>query len=576
MGKKGVHWHLARGSLNMIIFCEDCGTRYSVNLDAIQGCWHSFHCRECGFMITLSKENPTELISADVVLQKQSEEHPVAGVKKRVLVVDDSKLFRGIIKEILEFDGTLEVVGEAADGDEAVRLNQELAPDVITLDVNIPGMGGASTSQYLMLFHPCPVVIVSNLSNRSQDTIIDFLRLGAVDFLIKPKGEDDREEIQHRFVTAVHNAAKAKVDEFTSFTLPGAISTQVKPTGHSIPSRQLAVVVSGAGGIAELLHLFGRFPSGFDGTVMVVQRMPEAFISSLVEYINQISRIPVLPMSEGMPLLVGQGYIGTPKTANQLCERKGQFFLTRLELPSSFGDEQYDIDSLLCSAAETFVGPVSLTLLSGSTCSLQTLRYLQSKSGTIIVKQPETCVVRDSLETIVKAGLADAEVLPDVLVETIIEHLQLECTAVPDLNGKKTVLDCAQKRRHQRIFFTLQTGPQCNCRFSGEDVPVLQAQLLDLSESGVGFAGLKDRYGHRPVRVGETITICSLAEGFPELNILTGVMVEIRWMQEMESSRFIRYGGALVHTDTDTRLHLQEVVAKALEMHLKVLSTAYA
>lgn len=564
--------------IGMIVFCEECGIRYILDLNNIKGRWHSFPCRECGLLITISKEKPTDIISPDVALKNQLGIRETTDLcrKKRVLVVDDSKLFRRIIKQILESDGTLEVVGEAADGNEALLRNQELKPDLITLDVNMPGMEGTSVLKRFMLTHPCPVVIVSNLSNRSQDTIIDFLRLGAVDFLVKPKREQDPEEVKKKFVKTVRDAARARVEDFTRLNAPHAISTQIKPAGHRIPCRQLAIIVSGAGGIAELFNIFNRLPSGFDGTVIVIQSMPKELVSPLVSYMNQICRIPVLPIDRETPILAGQSYIGTSDTVTELRERQAELYLTTANEPFPPNASRQGIDTLLCSVADNFPGIFSLTVLSGTkACSMETLRYFKSKSGKIIIKRPSTCIIRDYLEEIGEAGLTDAEAAPESIVKTIIEHLRLQCMALPGGVLKKIAPEFLQKRRHQRIYFTLQTGPRLTLGIAGalDKNAVLQVGIMDLSEEGIGFVATREGHDTMILNTEERIKILSV-EGEPQLRLLEGVTAEIRWVVDTAEIPFTGYGGMFVDLAEPLRLHLRQMVETALQAHQSVLSNA--
>lgn len=560
----------------MIVFCEECGTRYNVDLNNIKGQWHSYNCRECGFLITISKDKPTDIISPDVALRNQigPQETSDPDRKKRVLVVDDSKLFRKVIKDMLESDGTLEVVGEAADGAEALKLNKELKPDLITLDVNMPGMGGASVLKRFMLTNPCPVVIVSNLSSHSQDTIIDFLRLGAVDFLMKPRSDQDPEEARKSFVKTVLDAAGARVEEFTRLNTPQAISTQSKPAGHRIPCRQLAVIASGAGGIAELFTIFNRLPSGFDGTVVIVQSMPEDLVSPLVSYMNQICRVPVLPISQETPIIAGHCYIGTSKTAWQLQEFRQELYLRASGDPASSSSSSSNIDTLLQSVADRFPGVFSLTLISGvKNCSLETLRYFKERSGKIIIKQPSTCMIRDHLEEVRDAGLTDAAAVPGNIVKTIIEHLRLQCMALPGGILKKIAPEFFQKRRHQRIYFTLQTGPRITLGVAGshDDNAVLKAGIMDLSEAGVGFVVNKSESSPLLLSTGEKVKILSV-EGDPQIQLLKGVTLEIRWVMNTPEIPFVGHGGLFLDLNGPLKDDLRHIVEAALETHQSALS----
>lgn len=108
--------------------------------------------------------------------------------KIKVLVVDDSALMRKYLKQILEEDPKIEVVDTARDGEEAVEKNLSLKPDVIMLDLNMPKMDGLTALQYIMHTSPCPVVVVSSLTQRGALTTFEALELGAVDYVPKPGG----------------------------------------------------------------------------------------------------------------------------------------------------------------------------------------------------------------------------------------------------------------------------------------------------------------------------------------------------------------------------------------------------
>ena len=405
----------------MIVFCEDCGTRYDVDLDASPGPYHSFHCLECHLLITISKERPTEIISPDVALKnKLVAASKTYAKKKRILVVDDSKLFRRIIRDILESDGTLEVVGEAANGHEALQKNQDLQPDLITLDINMPGMGGTSVLKRFMLTHPCPVVIISNLSNRSQATIIDFLRHGAVDFLVKPRHEQDPEEVRQHYIKIIHDAATAHIAHFRRF-IPSSLRRQQTPlSSRPQPCKQLAIILSGAGGIAELFSLFSQLPAKFSATLLVIQTMPQELVSPLVEYLNQICSVSVEPLSGDISLHAGFGYVGTSTPLWELKQQNDGTIRVTVQDSSPCSGKQYGVDTFLRSASENFSDPFTLTLLSGAkNWKLETLRSFQLHSHKIIIKDPQTCMLQNALFEVQATGLADVQASPEDLLASL-------------------------------------------------------------------------------------------------------------------------------------------------------------
>ncbi len=554
----------------MIVFCEECGVRYTLDMKNIKGRLHSFKCRTCGHLITISKENPGDIIPpASALLNQINYKKPKnkSGVL-RVLIVDDSKLFRRMFTQILESDGTLKVVGEAADGNEALDLNETLRPDLITLDVNMPIMGGTTTLKRFMLTTPCPVVIISNLSNRTQSTIIDFLRLGAVDFFLKPKNNQDPEKTQQRFIRTIQRAAGAQIGDFKRLRAPKPKPTQVKPAGHRTPCRQLSIIFSGAGGYAEIFKVFARLPSGFEGTVVVMQAMPEELTLPLVEYINQICRIPVLPIGPDTQLLAGHCYFGTSNTRLVLQSQEDRFYLKAPRTP----DPQKNCSELILrTVAERFPGPLSLTLLSGADPgSLEGLQHFREKKGKIIIQKPSTCMVRKHVEEIKQAKLVDTEVTPEEIVEVFINQLGLPCVALSGNRQNKIGTDFTQKRRFQRIFFSMATGPRANLIISGSPAEEIVAVVMNLSEEGLVLM-VSDGGDLLLQSKNQEIQIKSI-EGEPDLSFLAGEKAEVRWV--LESSKIPNnWLGCMFTNIPDTaRRYLNEVVHAALQEHNDKLS----
>ena len=106
--------------------------------------------------------------------------------KKKILIVDDSRMIRKGLTEIFESSDSFEVVGEAADGREALSAIKSMQPDVVTLDVMMPEMDGLTTLKHIMIECPRPTVMLSSLTQDGSETTFDALRYGAVDFISKP------------------------------------------------------------------------------------------------------------------------------------------------------------------------------------------------------------------------------------------------------------------------------------------------------------------------------------------------------------------------------------------------------
>src|ERR1043165_2145627 len=139
---------------------------------------------------------------------------PVTPNKKfRVLIVDDSAFMRKVLENIIKSDESLEVVGQAKDGREAVTLAEVLKPDVITMDINMPHMDGLQATEMIMSSNPRPIVIVSSESRDGADITLKALELGAIDFVAKPSsGIDlDMNAVRDELTRKLRMASKVRV-----------------------------------------------------------------------------------------------------------------------------------------------------------------------------------------------------------------------------------------------------------------------------------------------------------------------------------------------------------------------------
>jgi two-component system chemotaxis response regulator CheB len=138
----------------------------------------------------------------------------------RVLIVDDSPLMCRVLQELLTADEEISVVGVAHDGEEALKKIDELKPTLITLDVNMPVMDGGTALKHIMIKNPCPIVVISRLGSKPPENILDFLRLGAVDFLSKPKKSEEMGHHHQQLIERIKQAAKVRISNFKRVKSP--------------------------------------------------------------------------------------------------------------------------------------------------------------------------------------------------------------------------------------------------------------------------------------------------------------------------------------------------------------------
>jgi two-component system chemotaxis response regulator CheB len=218
----------------------------------------------------------------------------------RVLVVDDSLFMRQALRRILGSDPRLAVVGEARDGTEAIDLTQKLAPSVVTMDFNMPGLNGAETVREIMRIRPTPIVMLSAHTRAGTLETLEALAAGAVDFLAKPSGEvsADFGRLHQELVAKVVAAAQATPRALP----PSATPPRGAPIGRTTWSPfgpRVVVVAISTGGPAALGRLLPALPGDISFGLVIVQHMPAEFTGPLAERLGELAAIEVREARDG-------------------------------------------------------------------------------------------------------------------------------------------------------------------------------------------------------------------------------------------------------------------------------------
>ncbi len=242
--------------------------------------------------------------------------------KIKVLIVDDSAVVRQTLKEILSSDPAIEVMATAPDPIIAAKKIMKEAPDVITLDVEMPRMDGITFLQKIMSQHPMPVVMCSALTEEGCETTLRALEYGAVEIINKPRMGVKKflEESRIIICDAVKAAARARVR-----LIPGRFSPRLNrvekkltadavlppPTGRAMARTTERVVVVGAstGGTEALRIFLENLPLDAPG-IVIVQHMPEHFTRAFSDRLNTICRVEVKEAANGDSVLRGRALIG--------------------------------------------------------------------------------------------------------------------------------------------------------------------------------------------------------------------------------------------------------------------------
>jgi len=402
--------------------------------------------------------------STQKTLATESEEKPESASlpdmkpkvdKWRVLIVDDSSMMCKVLTRLLSACDLLEVIGVAQNGEEALEKINTLKPDVITLDVNMPVMGGSTALKHIMLKNPGPVVIISSIGHGGLQNIFDFLRLGAVDFIGKPVIATDMAAQEELLAQCICLAASAHVKNFQLVKAPPILSGEktgdIKTTNNQQPSLNhipytspaLIIINSGIGGYAELIRLVPQLNNTMRAVVIVIHTMPPEFVNPFCEYLNERSLADVVPLlsphikdseseKTGVPplmLKMGSCYIGTNqlglkmdiindkyRLAIEAHEKRPQDWQGKVQ-----NQQENNFDRFLHTVANSFPGVIITVLLSGAQVgNLEGLRHIKAIDGWIISQKSDTCMVAAPLEKVLDEQLATLEASSSEIANMIL------------------------------------------------------------------------------------------------------------------------------------------------------------
>ncbi len=372
----------------------------------------------------VQEDDPEDVFDEKEAFKPGNEEGADKEKKIGVLIVEDSAMMYKALEQMLSKDEALTVLGRARNGAEALKKVDELKPDLITLDVNMPVMDGSTALKHIMIKNPCPVVIVSSMGSNSQTNILDFLRLGAVDFIGKPARSGDVEEYRKLFVETVKTASAARIENFKRVKSHKTVEGDRIADALKSECERLTVINSGSGGYAELMRLVPELPGILNCAVLVFQDMVPEMLLPLSNYLDRTSPSQVVPLDlekapgQCVALSGGCCYVSDNRTPVRLGRKDEKYFVGKIDAPEQ---DTGNFDRFLVSVANNFSGKVQVVLLSGAKIeSPEAIGAIRKKGGQIIVQSPESSLTPLSLEKIVADGLADITVAPMQIVDHIL------------------------------------------------------------------------------------------------------------------------------------------------------------
>jgi two-component system, chemotaxis family, protein-glutamate methylesterase/glutaminase len=313
----------------------------------------------------------------------------------RVLVVDDSALMRKLIPAILARDPSIEVVGTAMDGAFALKKIEELHPDVVTLDLEMPRMDGIETLRLIMKRAPLPVILFSTHSKEGAYSTLKALALGAVDFIAKPTDAavGHLEAIADQLVEKIKVAKRAAGRKLPPAVVPIDPPELQKAVRNPLPpSRVIAIGIS-TGGPNALQFVLSQIPGDFPASILVVQHMPEGFTEMFARRLDECCALDVQEARSGDLLVAGRVLI-CPGNRHMMVRRMPRGDMAVLNDGPAVNGHRPSVDVLFHSVAQEF-GPMAVgVLMTGmGEDGAEGLGAIKAASGMTIAQSEETCVV---------------------------------------------------------------------------------------------------------------------------------------------------------------------------------------
>jgi two-component system chemotaxis response regulator CheB len=341
----------------------------------------------------------------------------------RVLVVDDSALMRKLIPAILARDPSIEVVGTAMDGAFALKKIEELRPDVVTLDLEMPRMDGMETLRLIMQRAPLPVILFSTHSKEGAYSTFKALALGAIDFVAKPKDA----AAGHLDVIADQLIEKIKVAKRAGRSKPAAPAIADVPQPKKVsraalpPSRIIAIGIS-TGGPNALQFLLSQIPAEFPASIVVVQHMPEGFTEMFARRLDECCAIDVQEAKSGDLLAAGRALI-CPGNRHIMVRRMPRGDMAVLSDGPPVNGHRPSADVLFHSVAQEFgLTAVGIIMTGMGEDGAEGLGAIKSAGGMTLAQSEDTCVVSGMPHAAIQKGHVTKVVPLDGLGAYLLSH----------------------------------------------------------------------------------------------------------------------------------------------------------
>jgi two-component system chemotaxis response regulator CheB len=344
----------------------------------------------------------------------------------KVLIAEDSPSIAAMMRDLLSRDPEIEVVGWAKSGHEAVALRNSLNPDVMTMDLNMPLMGGLDAIKIIASTRPVPILVVSQLiESRDSEVAFEALRCGAIDVMGKPSGAGSApfSEMGEELTFRIKAVARVRPMRLMDKAAVATANSKVRPRR---PLKQPVVVIGAStGGPPALATILRGLPRHLPVPIAIVQHIAPGFVAGLRQWLERQSPLPVKVAADGTPLRSGDVYLA-PDNCHLEIGRGKTLVLTN-EAP--LRGHRPAVDRLMESAARMYGADVLGVLLTGmGRDGAQGLKKIKDAGGRTIVQDEATSLVFGMPREAILAGAAEIvsplEKIADEIVQATLPRVE--------------------------------------------------------------------------------------------------------------------------------------------------------
>ena len=340
----------------------------------------------------------------------------------RVLIVDDSSFMRKSLTHILESDPSIEVVGTAADGEDAIGKVKQLHPDVVLLDIEMPGMDGLTALAHIMAEQPTPVLMLSALNKRDAAIAVKSLDHGAVDFIPKPSGviSYDIDKLSNELITKVKTAACVNVRKLDLY-LPKETFQRQWP--QPATRKRMVVIGASTGGPRAVSMVLSGLPRDISTAIIVVQHMSPEFVPSFVDRLQWGCALKISKALKDKAISPGRVFVA-PGGSHILIVQDEDTKKIRLSRKTSPHAVFPSIDYTMESAARAYgEGTLGVLLTGLGSDGAKGMKAIKDSGGSTIAEDESTCVVFGMPKSAIELGCVDEVVPLPLIAQTILRMI---------------------------------------------------------------------------------------------------------------------------------------------------------